>query len=174
MKVGQPRLLITLVGALTASSVASVPAKLPRYVDTKLAGTYLLKSPYFHAYDSRTGYYLWVEHDFDGASNTIFVTSDPRLFGRPKYPSSDARPMSFPLVTGRGIRVGDSIKRLHRTLGQPISTNYRQISGSKRRVDSYGHNNKKLGSQRRHYEADYISRKGHIEAIRFSYYRGTW
>jgi len=171
MKFRQATLLFS--GAL-ATAVASASPMLPRYVDTKLADVFLLKSPYFHAYDARTGYCLWVEHEFDGASNTIFITPDPRLFRRPKQKLEEYRKMSFPLVTGQGIRIGDDVRLLHRKLGPPAKTRYDTILGKKRRVDDYHHSNKKLGSQRREYEAVYISYKGRIEAIRFSYYRGTW
>jgi len=166
--------LLLLAGALVAPFLASASAMLPRYVDTKLADSYLLRSPYFKAYDSRTGYYLWVEHEFDGASNTIFIAPDPGLFHRPKYQREDYRRMSFPLVTGRGIRVGDSVKRLYRALGRPSTTQHLKILGEKRRVDIYKHYNNKSGGQRREYEAVYVSRKGRIQGIRFSYYRGTW
>ena len=168
-----PQAAILFSGALAATIACASPL-LPRYVDTKLAGVFLLKSPYFKAYDARTGYCLWVEHEFDGASNTIFITPDPRLFHRPQRKIEDYRKMSFPLVTGQGVKIGDNVKQLYSKIGRPSKSQSLTILGKKRRVDYYGHYNKKTGGRRRVYEAVYISQNGRIQGIRFSYYRGTW
>ena len=146
---------------------------LPRFVDTKLGGSNLLKPEYHADYDPKTKYHLWAQHEFDGGSNTIFIAPHPAMFGY-SLGKDKPRHRAFPLVSGREIKIGDSVRVLRRKLGKPKQTKREVIMGVKRRVDIYEHNNNKKESAKRVYEAHYVSLNGKIPAIRFSYYRGTW
>jgi hypothetical protein len=159
-----------LLGIWATCSFAVPATKLPPYVDTKLAGVSLLNSPFFWAYDAKTGYYLWVEHEAY-AYNTLFITPDPRLFHRPKE-RTDYRQMSFPLITGKGIKINDEIQSVYQKLGRPHATQNHMVMGKMRQVDIYQHWNGKKGSPKRHYRAVYLSYKGRVQAIQFNYYRG--
>lgn len=165
-------IVITLsISLWIASSFAASNVKLPRYVDTKLAGVSLLNSPFFWAYDAKTGHFLWVEHEADGAYNTLFITPDPRLFQRPKE-RTDYRQMPFSLITGKGIKINDEIQSVYQKLGRPQATQNHMIMGKMRQVDIYKHWNGKKGSAKRKYRAVYLSYKGRVQAIQFNYYRG--
>lgn len=111
---------------------------MPKWLETKVAGRNV---KYVGIHDSRNGYYLIGGGDCDGAHRRLTLTRDRRIVANEGYKVvapelglkgdgyKTLQEARLPLSTGKGVRIGDTPRKVVAKLGNPTRT---ELSGSRK------------------------------------------
>lgn len=104
-------------------AIVTVGDGVPKNVDISVAGYVIQKDP-VTIYDKTSGFYLMRSVECDGSHRSIVLTKRREQTGwyQGAYLSEyHERELAY-LRTGRGIAIGDGVKKVIRVLGKPTET----------------------------------------------------
>jgi hypothetical protein len=164
-----------LSGMLLTAASAKPTRGIPSYVDYSLAGanlTALRAGQSVVKRNIKRGHYL-VATNSDGSCKTLILAADKNDVEG--YRPAQARAASFTSSTGRGVALGDSVKRVRQKLGKPsrsVSPDggemFYEYSYEGAKLNATGGKGKGWS-----YSATYSFHKGRLNYIRFVFQRGS-